>query len=323
MPRVEFQQVSKSFAGRRVLDQVELVVADGEYLVLLGPSGSGKTTLLRILAGLEAVDTGRITVDGRNFHGVDPADREVSLVFQNHALYPHLTSRENLTLPLRLRGVPSGEARTRVDETAAALGLSGLLDRLPEQLSGGERQRVALGRALIARPRILLLDEPLSDLDPALRTQLRGELRRLGTQHRLTVIHVTHDQREALSLGDRVAVLRTGVLQQVGTPEDVYQHPVNTFVARFIGDPPMNLWPMPDGFWIGVRSEHLNLESDGEAVLAGKIVRQEYTGRDRWLVISHSTGEIVCLAPSTQPLPPVGTLVRLYASAANQRRFKI
>lgn len=321
MPRVEFQQVSKSFAGRRVLDRVELVVADAEYLVLLGPSGSGKSTLLRLLAGLEEVEAGSIMVDGRDLRGVDPADRGVALVFQGHALYPHLTARENLALPLRLRRVIAGEVRSRVDAVAASLGLTGLLDRLPEALSGGERQRVALGRAMVARPGILLLDEPLSDLDPALRTQLRGELRRLSAEHHLTVIHVTHDQREALSLGDRVAVLCAGVLQQTGTPEQIYQQPANTFVARFIGDPPMNLWRLPDGSWMGVRPEYLTLESVGEPVLTGTVIRREFAGRDQWLAIRHAAGEIFCRAPSAGPLPAVGAKVQLHAAAPSLRRF--
>jgi len=321
VPRILFQQVSKAFAGRNVLQRIDLSVADGEYLVLLGPSGSGRTTLLRLLAGLETPDAGQLRIDDRDLHGVDPADRGLALVFQSHALYPHLTARENLALPLRLRRIAAAESAERITQTAASLGLTALLDRLPEHLSGGERQRVALGRALIARPRILLLDEPLSDLDPHLRTQLRGELRRLATEHRLTVIHVTHDQREALLLGDRIAILRDGARQQCDTPEAIYQRPATAFVARFIGDPPMNLWRQPDGAWLGVRPEHLTLAPDGSALFTGTVVRQEYTGRERWLVVTRPGAEVTCLVPDGTPLPAVGAAVELFAPAGRQHRF--
>lgn len=321
MPRILFQQVSKAFAGRNVLHRIDLSVADGEYLVLLGPSGSGKTTLLRLLAGLETPDGGQLRIDERDLRGVDPADRGLALVFQSHALYPHLTARENLALPLRLRRIATSESAARITQTAASLGLTALLDRLPEHLSGGERQRVALGRALIARPRIVLLDEPLSDLDPHLRTQLRGELRRLATEHGLTVIHVTHDQREALLLGDRIAILRDGVLQQCGTPETVYQRPTTAFVAGFIGDPPMNLWRQPDGSWLGVRPEHLSLAPDGPALFAGTVVRQEYSGRERWIVVARPGAEAIALVPDGTSPPAVGTTVEFFAPERRQHRF--
>lgn len=321
MPRVQFDKISKAFAGRNVLSRIDLLVADGEYLVLLGPSGSGKTTLLRLLAGLEVPDTGRLSVDGRDLQGVDPADRGIALVFQTHALYPQLTARENLALPLQLRRVAKPEINERVAGTAASMGLTPLLDRWPEELSGGERQRIALGRALIARPGILLLDEPLSDLDPLLRTHLRGELRRLALEYALTVIHVTHDQREALSLGDRIAVLHDGVLQQTGAPEEIYCRPANPFMARFIGDPPMNLWRLPDGSWLGVRPEHLAVSSSGCPVFTGAVVRIEYSGREHWLIVRRPDAEVICLAPPTSPLPAVGSTVALYAPEARQRHF--
>lgn len=322
MPRVEFQSISKSFAGRSVLNRIEFTIADGEYFMLLGPSGSGKTTLLRLLAGLEEPDAGTLRLDGRDLRGVDPADRDLSLVFQNHALYPQLTVRGNLALPLRLRRVAGAEIASRVAETASVLGLTRMLDQLPEGLSGGERQRVALGRALVARTRILLLDEPFSDLDPGLRLQLRGELRRLSAQYGLTVLHVTHDQREALALGDRMGVLHAGLLQQVATPREIYERPANAFLARFIGEPAMNLWRLPDGAWQGVRPEHLRLFPPGECLLSAPVVRSEFGGREQWLILGHPDGEIVCPLPAEQPTPVEGSVLSLFADARNLRRFE-
>ena len=322
MPRVEFQKVTKTFAGRNVVDQLELVISDGEYLVLLGPSGSGKTTVLRLLAGLETLTSGRILMNGRDLAGVDAAERSLALVFQNHALYPHLTAEGNLALPLRLRRISAGETQNRVEEIAALLGISTLLGRLPEELSGGERQRVALGRGLIIRPQLLLLDEPLSDLDPTLRAQLRSELRRWATVFELTVIHVTHDQREALSMGDRVAVLRSGVLQQIDSPERIYQSPATRFVAGFVGDPPMNLWRLPDGTWRGVRPENLTLEPLGPPLLTGKVVRREYTGKDSWLVVAHEHGEALVLEKSATSVP-MGKVVDLFHHGSDGCHFTL
>lgn len=325
MPGIEFHQVAKAYGRQTALQPLLLTVRDGEYLVLVGPSGSGKTTLLRLIAGLEKPDSGRLIIAGRDQHGVDPADRGVALVFQSHALYPHLTARENLALPLRLRKVAAREVVTRVAETARSLGIDPLLDRLPEQLSGGERQRVALGRAVIGRPQILLLDEPLSDLDPGLRSQLRGELRRLASAHRLTVVHVTHDPREAMSLGDRLAVLRHGHLEQCDTPAVLYQKPASKFVARFLGDPPMNLWRLPDGSWQGVRPEHLRWtpspSPSSAPVISGIVARLDFTGRDTWLMLDHPDGEIACPAPHDTAPPPLGTVVSLFAAPVHRHHF--
>lgn len=323
MPGIEFHQVSKAYGRQTALQPLQLTIREGEYLVLVGPSGSGKTTLLRLIAGLEQPDRGRLTIAGRDQHQVDPADRGVALVFQGHALYPHLTARENLALPLRLRKVSAREIAIRVAETARSLGIDSLLDRLPEHLSGGERQRVALGRAVIGRPQILLLDEPLSDLDPGLRSQLRGELRRLASAHRLTVVHVTHDPREAMSLGDRLAVLRQGCLEQCDTPAELYQKPASKFIARFLGDPPMNLWRLPDGSWQGVRPEHLQWTptSSGAPLVSGTVARLDFTGRDTWLMLDHPDGEIACPAPRDTDPPPLGTVVPLFAAPAHRHHF--
>ncbi len=242
------------------LREVSLTVADGEFLTLVGPSGAGKTTLLRLIAGLEAPTQGEIAIDGRNMSGVEPRARDVAMVFQGQALYPHLTARENLGLGLVLRKRPRAEIERRVAEAARLLGLEACLDRRPSGLSGGERQRVALGRALVRRPRVFLLDEPLSNLDAPHRLQLREAMLRLHGELRATMIHVTHDQGEALSMGDRVAVLHRGALQQVAEPLRLYQQPANRFVAEFIGNPPMNLLEgrlttQPDGLVFQVGRE--------------------------------------------------------------------
>lgn len=222
---------------------VSLEVAEGEYLAVLGPSGSGKTTLLRLIAGLDRPSAGRVFIDDRDCTEEPPEAREVGLVFQGGALFPHLDVFENLALPLRLRRTPRAELERRVDEMSAWLGLDRLQRRRPGELSGGERQRVALGRALIRHPSVLLLDEPLAALDGPMRRQLRRDLLGLHRQLRLTVIHVTHDQGEAFGLGQRLAVLREGELQQVGPPRELYERPANVFVARFLGNMPMNLIP--------------------------------------------------------------------------------
>jgi multiple sugar transport system ATP-binding protein len=245
MARVVFDNVTKEFSGNGgtagpALRGVTLDVQDGELLVVLGPSGSGKSTLLRLIAGLEEVDGGSVSINGTVVNQVPPADRNVAMVFQQHALYPHLTAFENLALPLRLRNVGAAQIGARVQETADLLGLTGCLNRLPAQLSGGERQRVGLGRALIRRPDILLLDEPLSNLDAPLRSQLRGEMTSLHSKLGTTMLYVTHDQEEAMALGSRLAVLKAGELQQIGPPMEIYARPANQFVAGFVGSPPMN-----------------------------------------------------------------------------------
>jgi multiple sugar transport system ATP-binding protein len=270
------------------LDGVSLTVPEGELLCVLGPSGSGKTTLLRAVAGLERLDGGTIAIGERPVDGVAPAERGVAMVFQSYALFPHLDVEGNIGFGLAARGVATTERRARVREVGATLGLEGLLGRMPHELSGGERQRVALGRALAGRPKVLLLDEPLSNLDARLRDQMRVELRRIHDATGLTTLHVTHDQAEALSLGDRVAILRAGRLEQVGTPDEVYDAPAGRWVAGFLGSPPMQF--LPDG--TGVRPEHLVPDPAGE--LAGMLELVESAGHERlWHV---RVGEQVVIA---------------------------
>ncbi|MEU9355940.1 ABC transporter ATP-binding protein [Streptomyces griseoloalbus] len=238
---ISLHDVSKAYArGVRVVDRLSLDIAPGEFLVLLGPSGCGKSTVLRMIAGLEDIDEGRLFLDGEYGNDLPPSDRDMAMVFQNFALYPSMTSRDNIGFPLRIEA-PGTDPAPRVDATARMLGIEDLLDRFPAQLSGGERQRVAMGRAIARHPSAFLMDEPLSNLDAKLRNRLRAEISQLTRELGVTTVYVTHDQSEAMSLGDRVAVLRGGVLQQVGTPRTVYSLPGNVFVAAFIGTPRINL----------------------------------------------------------------------------------
>jgi multiple sugar transport system ATP-binding protein len=239
--RVRFEQVTKRFAAHVAADAIDLDVEAGECLVLLGPSGCGKTTLLRLAAGLERLDAGAIWIGDRRVDALDPAERDVAMVFQNYALYPHLTVFDNIAFPLRTRRIAPAEIDRRVREAAARVGLTDLLARRPAQLSGGQQQRVALARAIVRNPTVYLMDEPLSNLDAQLRLQTRTELKRLHRELGTTMIYVTHDQGEAMTLGSRIAIMNSGTIEQIGTPLDLYQRPASTFVARFLGSPPMNL----------------------------------------------------------------------------------
>jgi multiple sugar transport system ATP-binding protein len=240
---VRYERVSKLFGSVVALHELTLQVPDGAFLALLGPSGSGKTTALRILAGLERPSGGQVSIGPRSVTWLEPRDRDVAMVFQSYALYPHMNVRQNMAYPLKIRGVPANEMLRRVHEVAELLRIGGLLERRPRQLSGGQRQRVALARAIIRRPSVFLMDEPLSNLDAQLRLHMRGELKHLQKTLGTTTIYVTHDQAEALTMADWIAVMDQGKLQQLGTPREIYASPVNRFVATFIGSPAMNLLP--------------------------------------------------------------------------------
>ncbi|MCC6792972.1 MAG: ABC transporter ATP-binding protein, partial [Thermomicrobiales bacterium] len=241
MARVEFVEVGKRYGDSGAVRDVNLTVEDHEFLVLLGPSGCGKSTLLKMLAGLEDVTEGEIYIDDRLVNYVPPAQRNVAMVFQNYALYPHMTVYDNIAFPLKMTGVSKDATRRKVQDAAQVLGLEPYLDRRPEHLSGGQRQRVALGRAIVREPAVFLMDEPLSNLDAQLRVQTREELLKLHARLQTTTVYVTHDQIEARTMGHRIVVMRSGVVQQVGKPQDVYDYPVNTFVAAFLGSPRINL----------------------------------------------------------------------------------
>jgi len=240
---VEFQSVVKRYGEVEVIHGADLCIGDGEFLVLVGPSGCGKSTLLRMVAGLESVTEGELQIDGQRVNDVHPRDRDVAMVFQSYALYPHMTVAENMAFGLKVRKMPADEVKQRVAGAAELLDLTALLDRLPKQLSGGQRQRVAMGRAIVRRPKVFLFDEPLSNLDAALRARMRVELKKLHQRLGATMIYVTHDQVEAMTLADRIAVTHQGWLQQVGTPDELYSTPANVFVAGFIGAPQMNFVP--------------------------------------------------------------------------------
>jgi multiple sugar transport system ATP-binding protein len=244
MAEIQLAGVTKEFPdGTRAVDDVDLSIADGEFMIFVGPSGCGKTTALRMIAGLETVTTGEILIGGDIVNDLDPVDRDIAMVFQNYALYPHLSVRDNIGFPLRMQRLPKREREARIIDAAQTLGIEELLHRKPRELSGGQRQRVAMGRAVVRHPQAFLMDEPLSNLDAKLRVQMRAELVKLHARLGVTTIYVTHDQTEAMTLGQRVAVLSAGVVQQVDTPQRLYTHPTNTFVASFIGSPAMNFVP--------------------------------------------------------------------------------
>ena len=256
MARVQLKNVEKTFNKNKVLKGINVEVPDGSFMVMVGPSGCGKSTALRCIAGLEEVTGGSIFIGDEDVTSKEPKDRNIAMVFQNYALYPHMNVFDNITYGLKVRGIPADERKRRAEDAAKLLGLDGLLDRMPKQLSGGQRQRVAMGRAIVREPSVFLFDEPLSNLDANLRNQMRIELRRLHQRLATTSIYVTHDQVEAMTLAEKILVLRAGNIEQYGTPEDIYLHPASVFVAQFMGSPSMNMIPattdgekliLPDG----------------------------------------------------------------------------
>jgi multiple sugar transport system ATP-binding protein len=284
MAEIVLDRVSKYFPdGTVALKEANFTIYDGEFFILVGPSGCGKSTLLNMIVGLEDVSVGEIRVDGRTVNDLDPKDRNMAMVFQSYALYPHMSVRENIAFPLRLANFTNAEIARRVNEVAAILELTPLLDRKPASLSGGQRQRVAMGRAIVREPKVFLLDEPLSNLDARLRVQMRIEIARLQKRLGTTMIYVTHDQTEAMTLGDRVAVMNRGEVQQIGTPQELYCHPANLFVAGFIGSPGMNFLPVridgarlitPIGATELSKEMRLHLPVDCTEVIAG--IRPEH-----------------------------------------------
>jgi multiple sugar transport system ATP-binding protein len=287
MAVVETRGLKKYFGEVRAVDDVDFSTAEGEFLVLLGPSGCGKTTLLRLIAGLEQPTAGEVWIGGQLVNGSPPRTRKIAMIFQSYALYPHMTVFDNIAFPLKAQGFPKGDRKKKVEWAAASFGIDKLLHRKPRQLSGGERQRVALARALVRQPAVFLLDEPLSNLDAQLRALARHELKQFQRRVGITTIYVTHDQVEAMGMGDRIAVMHRGKVQQVGTPRDIYDEPADTFVATFLGSPPMNLMEK-DTFFVGSRPEHFLpkevLGSEEPVVpFTFQVTRMEYLGADRLL----------------------------------------
>ena len=321
MSSVTFRSVSKRFGAVEAVRSLTLEVADGELMVLVGPSGSGKTTALRMLAGLESVDAGALEIDGRVVNSVVPRERDVAMVFQDYALYPQMRVRDNMAFGLRRRRLARAEIDRRVTETCRTLGLDELLDRRPRELSGGQQQRVALGRALVREPRVLLMDEPLSNLDAQLRVQARGEIRRLQREVGTTTIYVTHDQVEALTLGDRIAVMNEGALEQVGTPEELYDAPANRFVGGFIGSPPMSFLPW-DGALLGVRPEHVRPWSDGLlGPIEGRVAYVEALGRETLVGVDVEPDARLVTVLEGRARIEVGEPLRLGLVESGVRRF--
>jgi ABC-type sugar transport system ATPase subunit len=314
MAPITFENVTKRFDEITAVADLTVEVADGEFLVLVGPSGCGKTTALRMLAGLEDITSGRILIGDRVVNNVAPGSRDVAMVFQSYALYPHMTVYDNLAFSLRNHKVAKGEIDRRVRETADVLELGDLLKRKPRQLSGGQRQRVALGRAIVREPQGFLMDEPLSNLDAALRVQTRAEILRLQQRLGTTTIYVTHDQIEAMTMGDRIAVMNKGELQQLGAPEELYEHPANTFVAQFIGSPAMNMLPSSvlgvggTGQLVGFRPEHVQLGNGraGSGSYDAAVEVVEYLGDEQLAHIRLGDHEIVVKLP-VEPRLQVGT----------------
>jgi ABC-type sugar transport system ATPase subunit len=331
--------------GARAVDGLHLAVADGELLAILGPSGCGKSSLLRLVAGLESPTAGSIAMDGRDVTALEPKDRDVAMVFQGLALYPHMTVAENMAFGLRARRTPPDEADRRVREAAETLGLTPHLAKRPRELSGGERQRVALGRALVRRPRIFLFDEPLSSLDAQLRQELREELARLHRLTRTTSIYVTHDQKEALSLGDKVAVMERGRLRQLAAPEDVYRSPNDLFVARFVGEPPINLIEGevgPDSTFaapgfrlrlngaappggrvtLGLRPESVAIGGAGApGAIPATVERVEHLGGETLVHLRGAWGALVVRAARDGALPETGGAVGLLPDVSRALLF--
>jgi multiple sugar transport system ATP-binding protein len=340
MASVAIREVQKAFGATRVIHGVSVDIQDGEFVILVGPSGCGKSTLLRMIAGLENISGGEIRIGDRVVNDVPPKERDIAMVFQNYALYPHMTVRDNMAFSLKLRKAPKSEIESRVAKAASILGLGALLDRYPRQLSGGQRQRVAMGRAIVRDPQVFLFDEPLSNLDAKLRVAMRTEIKELHQRLRTTTVYVTHDQIEAMTMADRIVVMHDGVVEQVGAPLELYDKPDNLFVAGFIGSPAMNLVPgklrtngaltfvgasgleLPLGpvharhevvgsdgrdVVLGVRPEHFVISSDGAPA---EVIVVEPTGSETLLAIRAGGVDLTCVLRD-RSLPKPGDTIHL------------
>jgi multiple sugar transport system ATP-binding protein len=345
MATVTFEHVNKQYGDFLAVNDLNLEIGDGEFMVLVGPSGCGKTTSLRMIAGLEEITSGTLRIGDRVVNDVPPKDRDIAMVFQSYALYPHMSVRENLAFGLKLRKVPKPEIERRVKEAAETIQLQKLLDRKPKELSGGQRQRVALGRAIVREPAVFLMDEPLSNLDAKLRVQTRAEIARLHQRLETTMVYVTHDQVEAMTMGQRIAVMNEGILQQVGTPQKLYDEPINRFVAGFIGSPSMNFvevtvdgkaetarlvgpgdWAVPTPQRLrgiagdiagkklvaGFRPEHLEIGDAGSdsASFQARADVVEYLGHEELLHVSAANQDIVAIVDSEHRVRP-GDVIKL------------
>jgi len=348
MASVSFHDIEKSFGSTKVIHGISFDIHDGEFMVLVGPSGCGKSTLLRMLAGLEEINAGTIAIDGRPVNDVDSKDRDIAMVFQSYALYPHMTVRDNMGFSLRLRKADRKEIDSRVARAAKILNLDPYLERFPRELSGGQRQRVAMGRAIVRDPKVFLFDEPLSNLDAKLRVQMRSEIKALHQRLKTTTVYVTHDQIEAMTMADRIVVMHDGVIEQIGTPLELYDRPDNLFVAQFIGSPAMNIvqgtlrrtngsahvetadgvrWPLGAGagadgqpVTYGVRPDHLELAPNAERGVPGEIVVVEPTGSETELVVKIGAAQVVVEAHGRATVRP-GDKVTFAVNPSNVHLF--
>jgi multiple sugar transport system ATP-binding protein len=322
MAIIELKSVRKSFGALEIIPGVDLRVEHGEFVVFVGPSGSGKSTLLRLVAGLEEATSGTIAIDGRDVTTLGPAERELAMVFQSYALYPHKTVRANMSFALEVAKVPREEIRQQVDKVATLLQLTSLLERKPRELSGGQRQRVAIGRAIVREPVAFMFDEPLSNLDAALRIEMRLEIAKLHRRLGATMIYVTHDQTEAMTLADRIVVLDKGVIQQTGSPLELYERPANLFVAQFIGSPKMNVLPaamtaasLPGiprtATHIGIRPEDIIVSEPDKGHLNGRIDVVERLGSDTFAYVALSDGSLVTVRAPRDSSAAIGQQIGL------------
>jgi sn-glycerol 3-phosphate transport system ATP-binding protein len=317
MAAISFHDVVKRYgtgkAALQVIHGINAEVGDGEFVVIVGPSGCGKSTLLRMVAGLEEISGGTIDIGGRVVNDIEPADRDIAMVFQNYALYPHMSVYDNMAYGLKIRKMPVDEIRQRVDAAAKILELSHLLERKPRQLSGGQRQRVAMGRAIVRAPQVFLFDEPLSNLDAKLRAQTRIEIQKLHRELGITSLFVTHDQVEAMTLGERLLVMNAGVMEQFGTPEEVYHTPASTFVASFIGSPPMNLLKNAptgrrDGAIFGIRPEHVIVGDSGWPLQVDTV---ELLGAERLVYGRLADEQLIVRLDESHAAPKVGETIQV------------
>lgn len=346
MSTISLKSIRKSYGKTEVIHGIDAEIADGELIVIVGPSGCGKSTLLRMVAGLETITSGEIAIDGKRVNELEPMDRNIAMVFQSYALYPHMSSADNMSFSLRLAGEEEAQRRSKVDRAADILGLGPYLDRLPRQLSGGQRQRVAMGRAIVRKPEVFLFDEPLSNLDAKLRVKMRAELKELHQKLRTTTIYVTHDQVEAMTLADRIVVLRDGEIEQIGTPLELYDNPANAFVGAFLGSPTMNLLELevgageatlarfadgealrlatpaaPGRTTVGIRPEAFTIASEAAAGrISAEVVVVEPTGAATELLVRKGGQAITVLTPERLAVRP-GDTVWLTPDAQRTRVF--